>query len=248
MLKIHDHNNIREVTINRPPVNALNLELLQALDRVLEKAQREADAVILSGREGLFSAGLDVPELLTYDRQKMADLWGSLVAAMHRIASLEIPIVAAITGHSPAGGAVLTLFCDYRIMAGGDYRIGLNEVQVGLNLPPIIYHALTLLVGSRRATQLGMRGLMLTSLEAVEATLVDQVVPGDEVISAAVEHSQGLLDLPRGAMLATRKLARTPLHQLFSNPHLVAIEPFVDNWFSDETQAVLEAMVKKLGR
>jgi len=89
----------------------------------------------------MFSAGLDVPFLLTLDRPAIAALWRTFYALLRALAGSPLPIAAAVTGHAPAGGAVLMLFCDWRVMADGAWKVGLNEVQVGLTLPPVIFQA-----------------------------------------------------------------------------------------------------------
>src|SRR5688572_31636158 len=115
----------------------------------------------------MFSAGLDVPSLLALDRAGIVRFWGEFFGLVRAIARSPIPTVAAIGGHSPAGGAVLAIFCDYRVMARGSYRIGLNEVQVGLTVPEIIQAALRRLVGAYRAERLMVAGAMLESEDAL---------------------------------------------------------------------------------
>jgi len=143
MLELINHDTICEIKLARPPVNALNLELVRALRIAIDDNIREgARGIVLSGAQGLFSAGVDVPALLTCDRAGVREYWREFFALCATLARAPIPLVAAISGHSPAGGAVLALFCDYRVMAEGPYRIGLNEVQVGLIVPDCIQLAL----------------------------------------------------------------------------------------------------------
>ena len=132
MILTFDHGAVRELRLNRPPANALSPELIVALRRSVESAPNDGvRALVLSGAPGRFCAGLDVPLLLTFDRPAMASLWRELYALMRALACSPIPIAAAITGHAPAGGTVLPLFCDWRVIADGDFKMGLNEVQVG---------------------------------------------------------------------------------------------------------------------
>jgi Delta3-Delta2-enoyl-CoA isomerase len=148
MILTFDHGAIRELRLNRPPANALSPELILALRRAVESAPHDGvRALVLSGAPGRFCAGLDVPLLLTFDRPAMASLWRELYALMRALACSPIPIAAALTGHAPAGGTVLPLFCDWRVIAEGDFKMGLNEVQVGIPLPPAILAALRRLVG-----------------------------------------------------------------------------------------------------
>ena len=105
-----DHGRIREVRLARPPVNALDPGLCRGLIAALDAAvSGEAEAVVLSGAPGIFSAGLDVPHLLSLgqDRHALHAAWGAFFGAARTLATLRIPVVAAITGHAPAGGCVL---------------------------------------------------------------------------------------------------------------------------------------------
>ena len=146
--------------MNRPPANALTSELIVALRQAIEMAPQQGKrALVLSGTPGRFSGGLDIPVLLTLNRPEIAAVWRELYALLKALAASPIPIAAAITGHAPAGGTVLALFCDCRVMAAGDFKLGLNEVQVGLPLPPVILAALRRLIGPRQAERLAVSGL-----------------------------------------------------------------------------------------
>jgi len=127
MLKIIDHAKIREIRLARPPVNALNPEMVRQLTLSLRDAAGESEAVVLSGLDGVFSAGLDVVELILLDRDGMHDFWSAFFELLETVACSVVPVAAAITGHSPAGGAVICLMCDYRVMSRGEYGIGLND-------------------------------------------------------------------------------------------------------------------------
>ena len=97
-----------------------------------------ARALVLSGREGMFSAGLDVPVLIELEREELSRALGAFFDAIEALAASAVPVAAAITGHSPAGGAVLSLCCDWRVMAEGDFTIGLSEVRIGIPVPRIL--------------------------------------------------------------------------------------------------------------
>jgi enoyl-CoA hydratase/carnithine racemase len=152
MLTVTNYGPVRELRLNRPPVNALSAELISELRKAIEQAPVDgARAVVVSGPPGMFSAGLDVPLLFKCNRDEMVQLWRELYGLMKALASSSIPICAAITGHAPAGGTVIALFCDWRVAAQGDFKLGLSEVQVGIPLPPVILSALRRQVGARKA-------------------------------------------------------------------------------------------------
>lgn len=247
MLEITDRGPVRVIRMARPPVNALNPELVDALIEAVETAGREADAIVLTGREGLFSAGLDVVELMRLDRDGMSRFWCAFFRLLEAYARSPVPIAAAIGGHSPAGGAVMALFCDYRVMAAGNYKIGLNETQVGLVVPPLIQKALVRLVGPHRAERMLVAGAMMGPEGAVQAGLVDAVVE-DEAVEAAVAWCESHLALPRHAMLGNRQLARADLGALFDDFSELGVEAFVTGWFSEPTQATLRQVLARLGK
>ncbi len=248
MLETRHHDaGVVELNLARSPVNALNPELVSRLDTALAEAiDGEARAVVLSGSPGLFSAGLDVPELLTLDEAGMRQFWSAFFGLLERMARSDIPIVAALTGHSPAGGTVLALFADYRVQAEGDFQLGLNEVQVGLVVPPVIHQALVRLVGTYRAERHLVAGQMIPVADAKALGLVDETAPGDQVVERAVAWCQTHLALPQHAMQATRRLCRADLAALFDDPGALDIDAFVDGWFAESTQATLKKLVERL--
>jgi enoyl-CoA hydratase/carnithine racemase len=249
MLEIIDHGKIREIRLARPPANALNPELTEALCSAFDEAGRAAAAVIVSGRPGMFSAGLDVPQLIDLDRDRMTQFWRSFVHMLGRIASMPVPIVFALTGHAPAGGIVMALFGDYRIMARGAFKTGFNEVQVGLVVPPQVHLALVRLIGAHTAERILVAGEMMDAQRALEIGLVDELADDPEqVLRRALEWCEGLLALPQRAMSLSRAMARADLHQMFEESGAQDVGKFVDVWFGDATQKTLRRLVEQLAK
>ncbi|WP_169789691.1 enoyl-CoA hydratase/isomerase family protein, partial [Xanthomonas euvesicatoria] len=134
----------------------------------VQQAGEEVDGIVLSGSERIFSGGMDVPHLLAHgtDRAALLASWTAFFDAAQALANSRVPVVAAIGGHAPAGGCVLALCCDYRVMARSadtarPYTIGLNEVQVGLAAPEGIQRLLRRVVGAHRAERLLISGQLL---------------------------------------------------------------------------------------
>jgi Delta3-Delta2-enoyl-CoA isomerase len=247
MLNITKHDAITEIQFARPPVNALNLDMLHAIQGALSEAVRDgARGIVLSGTQGMFSAGVDVPSLLSRDRAGVREFWREFFATCAALARSPVPVVAAITGHSPAGGAVLSLFCDYRVMAQGPYRIGLNEVQVGLIAPDCIQMALRRLVGTYRAERLLVSGALIDAEQALACGFVDELTSVDQVTTRALHWLNETLALPSYAMLATRAIARADLIDTYADIDSLPIDNFVDAFYHQETQATLQALVARL--
>jgi enoyl-CoA hydratase/carnithine racemase len=236
MLELIDHDatlepaqgaaGIREIRLARPPVNALNADLLQAIvDAVV--AARDSAALVITGQPGVFSAGLDVPSILALDRAAMVAVFAKLWRAQQAIALSPIPVVFGITGHCPAGGTVLAMHGDYRVMAqnamadmsaeGREFRLGLNEVQVGLFPGPVIHGAFRRLVGGH-AAQLLTRGALIDPVTAQRVGLVDELCDVRHCAARALQVAREICALPREAMLRTRALAREDLRALFGAP------------------------------
>lgn len=244
------HGRIHELRLARPPVNAINPALCQALCEAMDSAiANGAEGLVLSGGPKVFSAGLDVPLLLSIqeDGQALYDAWNGFFDAARALAACPVPVAAAIAGHAPAGGCVLALCCDWRVMAEGPFGIGLNETQVGIAIPPGIMRLMQRTVGARQAEALLLAGAMVESSRALDIGLVDELAAADAVVARAADRINLLLDLPRAPMLATRKLLRADLVEAVS-PASMQLEQCLESWRSADTQQALRAMVTRIGK
>jgi enoyl-CoA hydratase/carnithine racemase len=252
MLDLIRHDAIHELRLARPPVNALDLALVRALRAAVEAAPGDgARALVLSGAPGLFSAGLDLPALLQLDRDALHAFMVDFFGLCGALACAPVPIVSAITGHSPAGGAVLAIMGDYRVMARSvdaarPFRIGLNEVQVGLPVPEPIQFALRRLIGIYRAERLLTAGAMVEAERALALGFVDELAEPERVVARALEWAREWLELPEHAARETRRLARADLAAALSDPEKLPVATFVADWFAPEVQARLHAVVEQL--
>ena len=118
-VKIEKRNDYAVVTLDRGKVNALNHEMVQEIRSAFEvlKVDAEVRGVIITGKPHYFSAGLDLIELYEYDRAEISAFWVDLMGMMVDLTKFEKPLIGAISGHSPAGGAVIAVTCDHRLMA-----------------------------------------------------------------------------------------------------------------------------------
>jgi 3,2-trans-enoyl-CoA isomerase len=240
---------IREIRLARPPVNALNGEMLRALIAAIEAAASAA-AIVMTGQPGLFSAGLDVRGMLTLDRDAVTSVFIDLWRAQRAIASSPVPVIFGLTGHSPAGGTVLAIQGDYRVMALGEFRLGLNEVQVGLFPGAVIHGAFRRLTGGH-AGQLLTRGALIDPATALRVGLVDELCEPSQVAGRALEMAREFCALPREPMLRTRALARREVIDLFGSPgHALILEREfgtigAEMWFTPATRERLTQMFTK---
>ena len=244
------HGHVTELRLARAPVNALNPDLCRAISGSLAGALANgARGIVLAGGPKVFSAGLDVPFLLSLgdDQAALLQAWTAFFDAARALASCPVPVVAAMAGHAPAGGCVLALCCDYRIMADGPYRIGLNETQVGLVAPEGIQALMARAVGAHRAERLLVAGAMVESAQALRIGLVDEVTGIDDVATRARVWLEELLQLPQGPMLETRRIARADVAACLRDER-IDLPRFVAGWMQPDTQAALRAMLARIGK
>ena len=249
------HGHLTELHLARAPVNALNPDLCNALTKAVADALANgAGGIVLSGGPKVFSAGLDVPYLLSLgdDQAALLSAWSAFFDAARALLNSPVPVVAAMAGHAPAGGCVLALCCDYRVMARSDdasrpYRIGLNETQVGLVAPEGIQALLARVVGPHRAERLLVAGAMADAAEALRIGLVDELTGIDEVATRARAWLEDLLQLPRQPMLHTRRIARADAMDCLREER-IDLPRFVAAWMQPDTQAALRAMLARIGK
>ena len=244
------HDAVHELRLARAPVNALDPALCESITAGLAGAVAAgAEGIVLSGGPKVFSAGLDVPYLLSLgaDRDRLKAAWNAFFNAARALANSPVPVAAAVAGHAPAGGCVLALCCDYRVMASAPFRIGLNETQVGLAAPEGIQHLLRRVVGPYRAERMLVAGELVEAERALALGLVDELVEIEHVATRARIWLEELLALPRQPMLQTRAIARADLVAALE-PERIQLERFIDAWSAPDTQAGLRALVAKLGK
>lgn len=246
MIETIKHDSLVEIKLSRPPVNALNFELLNQLVHTFEQVIASgAKGIVLSGGAKVFSGGLDVPYLLSSSPSDLRACWSRFFDAARTIANSPVPVAAAIAGHNPAGGCVLALCCDYRVMAEGPFRIGLNETQVGLAVPEAIQYLMRRIVGPHRAERLIVAGAMIESLKAFELGIIDQLAAQDVVVETALAWLRTHAALPQGPMRTTRALARADVIYALNGFDAEQMEQFMQGWFSAETQTVLQGLFVK---
>src|SRR5437588_607334 len=156
--------------------NAMGPAWLERMEALLDEAlAARARALVITGYEAFFSAGLDLPTLDGLDDRAMGSFMSGFSRTMLRIFELPMPVVAAVNGHAIAGGCVLALQADVRIGAASDFRMGLNEVQLGIGLPAVVLEALRAQVPAASLLPIALEG-RLFSPEGDRAFVAKKVV------------------------------------------------------------------------
>lgn len=232
--------------------NALNLALIQELSAYFDEfSARAAKGVILTGHGSIFSVGLDIKELIAQEIEETRVFFEAFFSLVMKIVKAPFPIISAINGHSPAGGCVLAIASDYRVMANNEtYRIGLNELPVGIMATPSIFHLYSFWLGHRNAYHYLMTGNQVGPLEAKQVGLIDDVVSQDEVLEIAELKMKEYLAFDYATWCGMKRNMRLKLIQLMeedqTNDHTRTIDHFENNNGKKIlTDKVMELMAKR---
>lgn len=236
------------VRLSRGKANAINATMVnELLETLLElKANDQVRGVLLTGHGEFFSAGLDVIELYHYNENEIIEFWKVFDRLIRRIVSFPKPLVAAVTGHCPAGGCILALGCDYRVMAEGKYKIGLNEIPLGIVVPESIYHLYSFVIGRGKAYQSLLEGKLHSAEEALAIGLVNETCDLSEVESRGMAQLQKYLSLSTAVWAQSKLNFRNAILQRLSPDFKTAFEPTLKQWWSAETRAILGKMIEGL--
>lgn len=188
--------------------NAISHEVLDALHEALDRAERDARAVVIAGRDGRFSAGFHLPTM-TAGTAEMRGLVSAGAELLLRVYLLPLPVVVACTGHALAAGALVLLVGDTRVGAAGEFKIGLNEVAIGMQLPIFAVELARDRLTSSQFTPATIQARIYDPTDAVAAGYLDVVVTPDEVLPTAVAEAGRLAELRTGAYAETKARART---------------------------------------
>jgi enoyl-CoA hydratase len=184
-------------------VNAISHAMIDALDRALDRAEKEAKAIVLSGRAGRFSGGFDLGAMREGAEQARA-LVGRGAELALRLYAFPLPVVIACTGHAIAMGAVLLLGGDTRLGAEGDFKIGLNEVSIGLALPPFALRLAEARLSKRHLVRATLEAEIYAPSAAVDAGFLDRVTSAEGLAVEALAEANRLAALDRLAFQATK--------------------------------------------
>ena len=204
MITIED--GVAVVRMDDGKANAVGFDLIDALHAALDRATDEATAVAILGREGRFSAGFDLSVMTGGgDVRKLVQGGGELLM---RIYGHPQPVVAGVSGHALAAGALLALSCDTRIGAAGSFKIGLNETAIGMALPEFAIELARERLSKRWFTRCVLQAEIVDPDGAVEAGYLDRVVDAADVESTVVDEARRLGQLSAGAYRTTKRKSR----------------------------------------
>lgn len=228
---VDEKSGIATVTMNKPPVNSLNLEFLDEINTQLIKLQKDKirGMILTSGLQKVFCAGLDITEFYNPNPDRLAKFWTTLQDTWLSLYTTSFPTVSVINGHSPAGGCLFAMSCDYRVMVGPNYTIGLNETKLGIVAPKWFHDTVVAVIGQRKAEVSLTTGKMYTTDEAFQIGLVDESLPdANSALKKGTQFLNNFQKISPWAYKMTKDISRQPTVQ----------------WLIDNKQKDLDFVIK----
>lgn len=243
-LKVSKEDGLATVSICRGKVNAFNEQTIEEIGSCLKGLETDEStrAIILRGTGKFFSFGFDIPEFLSYSKEEFSGYLTKFAALYTRIFLFPKPIVAALNGHTIAGGCMLAIACDYRIMVCGKARISLNEISFGASVFAGGVEILKHLVGGRNAERILLTGGMYAAEEAQRLGLVDEVVDEVHLQEHARKIGGDFADKDPAAFQSIKMLLRKPIAEKMAAGEQSSIGEFIDIWYSDQTWKRLQGI------
>jgi enoyl-CoA hydratase/carnithine racemase len=233
---------MHEIVMRAPGKNALSASLMSWLVSELEAAAGKP--VLLRGEDGAFSAGLNLKEIGSLDAQGMQRFLGLLEEMLDALYTYPGPTVACIDGHAIAGGCILALACDVRIVSAQPLlRIGLNETAIGLRFPPKAMAIAKQRISPHALERVVLSAGLYSPTQALRLGLVDEVVP-DALASSRAELAR-LAAFPREAYARNKEALRAGVLDVSEAEARRFREEVVPLWTAAETKARLSSLLKK---
>ncbi|MBI5570355.1 MAG: enoyl-CoA hydratase/isomerase family protein [Desulfomonile tiedjei] len=233
---------IATLTLSRGKVNALNGLVVDQLRRHFKQLESNpaVKSVVLTGRGKFFSFGFDIPEFLSFSKEEFADYLTNFTDFYTYLFLYPKPVVAALNGHTIAGGCMMALACDHRVMVTGKAKISLNEMAFGSSVFAGSTEMLRFLVGSANATSVLYSGAMWSAEEARSLGLVQEIATDESLMVQARQAAAKMASNQLPAFASIKSLLRKPVSEVMIRREGQSIKEFVDIWYSETTWANLQ--------
>ena len=236
-IEISQHGNIATVTLERGKVNALNEPMVEEVTATFQSLEKDAavKSLILTAKGKFFSFGFDVPEFLGYPKKDFVKYLEKFADLYTYVFQFPKPVVAALNGHTIAGGCMLATACDYRLMVSEKAKISLNEITFGSSVFAGTVEMLKFCVGTKNAQSILYTGVMYSAEEAFHMGLVDQVTTKDKLVEAATKVAQELAKINPSAFRSIKTLLRKPVVEEMLKGDKDSLVEMADIWYSETT-------------
>jgi len=237
-VQLSKENGIATVMLNRGKVNALNEPFVEEIHRCYRDLANDGNvySIIFTGQGKFFSFGFDVPEFLDYPKEDFIRYLNKFTSLYSYLFLFPKPIIAALNGHTIAGGCMLATACDYRIMISGKAKISLNEITFGVPVFAGSVDMLKYCVGQRNAESILYSGMMYSAEESMKLGLLDQISTEDNLPKDAMSVAREFANKDSSAFGSIKTLLRKPVAESMKQREKQYIIQFADIWYAENTR------------
>jgi enoyl-CoA hydratase/carnithine racemase len=236
------------ITLTKGVTNAIDGALVAQLSAALHTAAHDPQMrgiILTSSSNKFFSIGFDIPSLYRLPREEIVRFYNAFVQVCMELYTLPKPSVVAISGHALAGGCILALCCDQRLIADGRKLMGLNEVKLGIPVPFIAECILRQLLRGRDARQVLETGDFYAPEQLLAMGLVDRIEPTGRLLAAAMETARSLASPPLSAYAAIKHSRTQSVQAEVSAKQEERDRILIDSWYSQEARQLLRVAMEK---
>lgn len=244
-----DNDGVAILTMQRPPVNSLNLDLLKELSNSLDEVAKNKNTglILTSSSATVFSAGLDIMEMYKPDMKRAEEFWTTLQDVWLKLFGSNFVTAAAINGHAPAGGCLLSMSCEYRVMVSGKFTIGLNETALGIVAPTWFMDTMCHTIPVREAEYALTTARMFTVDEALKVGLVDEAATDKaDAISKCKDFIEKFDNIPPLARAVTKQRIRQGAIERLQKNRKADLDEFLSFLKHPKVQQSLEMYIQML--
>ncbi|HLA78619.1 MAG TPA: enoyl-CoA hydratase/isomerase family protein [Vicinamibacteria bacterium] len=248
-VRFERNGNLAILRLDKARGNAIDDPLvadLLAACREAEKDDSLRGLLLASANPKLFCPGLDLISLIEYDRPSLAAFMGRFADLVWALYELRKPLVAAVNGHAVAGGCILALTADFRVLRRGGAQMGLSEVKVGVPLPWSVTVLLREEVASQALSQVALLGRNFADEAALAVGLAHELADADGFEAACLARLQEFAEKDVHAFAVTKRYLRTSAMTAMRTQEKQAVADFLDGWFSEATKRRMQETVASL--
>jgi enoyl-CoA hydratase/carnithine racemase len=244
-VSLQTNEGIARVALSRGKVNAINEKVVDELTDCFRALSYDPSvtAVILTGEGKFFTFGFDIPEFLSYTKEAFVRYLTKFTGLYTDIFLYSKPVVAALNGHTIAGGCMLAIACDYRLMVPGNAKISLNEINFSSSVFAGSVELMKLWLGQKQAETALLSGAMYSAEEALQLGLIDRIAAAADLGNAAMAKAREFAARDSAAFRSIKKLLRQATAEEMMKREKASILEFIDIWYSEKTWKGLKEKV-----
>jgi enoyl-CoA hydratase/carnithine racemase len=248
LIQIKTHQKVAICSLNNGVTNAINADMIQRIGDTLDEFENNQEingVLITSSNSKFYSIGLDIPELFNLLPEEFTEFFQDFSQLCVKILSFPKPVIAAINGHTIAGGCILVLACDYRLAKESEFKMGLNEIQLGVPVPYIAECILKDLVGTRLTRYICETGDFFSPPKLLELGLIDEIIDEKILHDSAITKINTIANHSLEAYSRIKEIRNEMILERFRQRYQKTTNEFVELWYSTRTRGKLEKAMEK---